>query len=244
VVPDQIIAMGGGGFSMEPENLALDRYVLSHARSGDPVVCFVPTASGDSDSYVRRFYSSFARLQCRPRHLSLFEIPTRDLRSWVCECDVIYVGGGNTRLLLLIWNELGLTDLLRQAMREGTILCGISAGANCWFESSVTDSMGSVEDVWEGKLQALGGLGFLTGSFCPHYDGEAQRRPEYHRLVREGALPAGWAADDGCALHYVDRMLHQVVSSREKARAYRVELKAGEVVETPRDALQLERVRV
>ena len=243
MVPEQIIAMGGGGFSMEPENLALDRYVLSHARSGDPIVCFVPTASGDSDNYVRKFYASFSGLSCRPRHLSLFEIPTRDLRSYLCESDVIYVGGGNTRLLLLIWNELGLPDLLRQAVREGTILCGISAGANCWFDGSVTDSMGSVVDAWDGRLRALGGLGFVSGSFCPHYDGEEHRRAEYHRLVREGELPAGWAADDGCALHFVDRSLDKVVTSRAESRAYRVELKDGEVVETPREALPLERFR-
>jgi peptidase E len=243
MVPEQIIAMGGGGFSMEPQNLALDRYVLSHARAADPIVCFVPTASGDSDVYIRKFYASIGAMRCRPRHLSLFELPTRDLRAYVCESDVIYVGGGNTRLLLLIWNELGLPDLLRQAMREGTILCGISAGANCWFDGSVTDSMGSVQDTWDGKLQALAGLGFLSGSFCPHYDGEAYRRPEYQRLVREGALAAGWAADDGCALHFVDRTLDKVVSSRGESRAYRVELRDGEVVETPREALLLGSVR-
>jgi peptidase E len=243
VVPEQIVAMGGGGFSMEPEDLALERYVLSHARSADPVVCFVPTASGDSDTYLRRFYSSLTGFRCRPRHLSLFEVPTRDLRGYVCEADVIYVGGGNTRLLLLIWNELGLPDLLRLALREGTILCGISAGANCWFESSVTDSLGSVQDAWDGSFGALPGLNFLSGSFCPHYDGEARRRPEYHRLVRDGALPAGWAADDGCALHFVDRSLEKVVTSRPQSRAYRVELHHGEVVETPLEASLLEAVR-
>ncbi len=207
------------------------------------MVCFVPTASGDNDLYVRKFYSSLTMLGCRPRHLSLFDVPTRDLRSYVCECDVIYVGGGNTRLLLLIWNELGLPDLLRQALREGTILCGISAGANCWFDGSVTDSLGSVQDGWDGHLRALGGLSFLSGSFCPHYDGETHRRAEYHRLVREGALPNGWAADDGCALHFVDRTLDKVVTSRPAARAYRVELRDGEAVETPHDAMPLEPVR-
>ena len=242
-MPEQIIAMGGGGFSMEPENLALDRYVLSQARAADPIVCFVPTASGDSDNYARRFYDSYSLLGCRPRCLSLYHLPTRDLRSYLGECDVVYVGGGNTRLLLLIWHELGLPDLLRQALREGTILAGISAGANCWFQSSVTDSMGSVIDAWDGQLQALEGLGFLTGSFCPHYDGEASRRAEFHRLVKEGALPAGWAADDGCALHFVDRVLDKVVTSRREAHAYRVELRDSAVEETPHEARLLERVR-
>jgi len=243
VLPEQIIAMGGGGFSMEPENLALDRYVLSHARAADPKVCFVPTASGDSENYIRRFYDSFTSLPCRPRHLSLFNLPTRDLRSYLCECDVIYVGGGNTRLLLLIWQELGVPDLLRQAVREGTILAGVSAGANCWFDASVTDSMGSVQDAWDGRLGAVAGFGFLSGSFCPHYDGEKHRRPEYHRLIQEGALPSGWAADDGCALHFVDRILEKVVTSRPPAAAFRVELRDGAVAETPREPRLLEPVR-
>jgi peptidase E len=244
LVPEQIIAMGGGGFSMEPENLALDRYVLAQARAANPIVCFIPTASGDSDLYVRKFYDSFSMLGCRPRCLSLYKLPTRDLQSYLCESDVVYVGGGNTRLMLLIWSELGLPDLLRQAVREGTILTGISAGANCWFEGSVTDSMGSLQDGWDGRLAALAGVGFLSGSFCPHYDGEAHRRSEFHRLVKEGALPNGWAADDGCALHFIDRALDKVVTSRPSARAYRVEVHSGEVTETPRDALLLEPVRI
>src|SRR5688500_8889438 len=219
--------MGGGGFSMEPQNLALDRYVLAQARAANPIVCFVPTASGDSDNYVRRFYDSFSMLACRPRCLSLYKLPTRDLRSYLGESDVVYVAGATTRLMLLIWNELGLPHLLRQVVRGATILTGISAGASCAFEGSVTDSMGSMQDAWDGRLAALGGVGFLSGSFCPHYDGEAQRRAEFHRLVKEGTLPNGWAADDGCALHFVDRALDKVVTSRPAARAYRVEMHQG-----------------
>jgi peptidase E len=244
VLPEQIVAIGGGGFSTEPQNLALDRYLLAQARAADPVVCFVPTASGDNDRYITRFYDAFSSLRCRPRHLSVFNnLPSRDMRSWVCECDVIYVGGGNTRLLLLIWQALGLPDLFRQALREGTILCGISAGANCWFDASVTDSVGSVQDAWDGQYAALDGLGFLSGSFCPHYDAEARRRPEYHRLLQQGALPGGWAADDGCAVHFVDRVVEKVVSSRAAAAAYRVELRDGGVIETPQEPRLLEPVR-
>src|SRR5687767_10239837 len=100
----QIIAMGGGGFSMEPENPLLDDYVLQHARQPYPVVCFVPTASGDSKDYVERFYSAFETKPCRPRHLSVFE-PPRDLPEFVGECDIIYVGGGSTRNLVVLWRE-------------------------------------------------------------------------------------------------------------------------------------------
>ena len=58
----QIIAMGGGGFSMEPDNLALDRYVLKQAHRTRPRVCFLPTASGDADNYIVKFYEAFVTL--------------------------------------------------------------------------------------------------------------------------------------------------------------------------------------
>lgn len=211
----QIIAMGGGGFSMEPENLALDRYVLQQTHKADPRVCFLPTASGDSDSYILNFYKSFSTLPCQTNYLSLFRPPTADLEGFIMEQDVIYVGGGSTRSLMALWREFGLDTFLHKAYQAGTVLAGISAGANCWFEDCSTDSL-------PGEFQVLACLGFLKGSFCPHYDGEAERRPSYQRLIGQGALKGGLAADDGAAVHFIDEELIRVVSSRPDARAYQV----------------------
>jgi peptidase E len=214
--------MGGGGFSMEPDNLCLDRYILQHARNTNPTVCFLPTASGDSDGYIVRFYSAFNKLRCRPRHLSLFRQPS-DLSGVVSECDVIYVGGGNTRNMLAIWRACGLDALLRRAWESGTVLCGLSAGAICWFEQGHTDSAGS--------LDAMTCLGFLPGSCTPHYDGEPGRRPSYHALIQRGELSAGYALDDGAALHFIGDGLAHVVSSRPAARAFHVRSENGTIIE-------------
>ena len=211
----QIITMGGGGFSMEPENLALDRYVLQQSHKENPKVCFLPTASGDADGYILNFYKSFTTLPCQPNYLSLFRPPTADLEGFTMEQDVIYVGGGSTRSLMALWREFGLDTFLHKAYQTGTVLAGISAGANCWFEDCSTDSL-------PGEFQVLACLGFLKGSFCPHYDSEAERRPSYQRLIGQGALKGGLAADDGAAVHFIDEELVRVVSSRPDARAYRV----------------------
>ena len=224
----QVIAMGGGGFSMEPENLALDRYALAQTGKGRPKVCFVPTASGDSDTYIQKFYDSYKTLECVPTHLSLFKPPTTDFNSFVKEQDLIYVGGGNTRNLMVLWRNWGLDTIFHSAMEQGIVMAGISAGSLCWFEQGVTDSMKTPDST---RLASIPCLGFLKGSNCPHYDGEEYRRAEYHRLLFEGQIIDGWAADDGVALHYVDGKLETVVSSRNNAFAYRVELKAGEVFE-------------
>jgi dipeptidase E len=221
----QIVAMGGGGFLMEPENPLLDDYVLSLVRRR-PRVLFVPTASGDAPSFLERFATAFPRTRARASVLSLFRRDGRDLATTVLAQDVVYVGGGNTANQLVVWRLHGLDRILRKAWRAGVVLCGVSAGALCWFECGTTDSFSPA-------LSPLDdGLALLPGSFSPHYDGEARRRPLHRGAVASGVLPSGYAADDGAALHFVGRRLHAVVASRPNARGWRIERRGRRVVET------------
>ncbi|KQU12948.1 peptidase [Bacillus sp. Leaf13] len=211
----QIIALGGGGFSMEPDNPLLDLYILKQVMKSKPKICFIPTASGDSDNYISRFYNFFNEQNCKPSHLSLFKPPTRELDSFILEKDIVYVGGGNTKNLLTLWKEWGLDDILKRAWNQGVILAGVSAGSICWFEEGVTDSFGD-------GLEPIKCLGFLKGSNCPHYDGEIERRPAYHKLVESNKIQSGIATDDGVAIHYKEQEISKIVSSRPNAKAYRV----------------------
>jgi dipeptidase E len=225
-VGGQILAMGGGGFMME-QGSPLDDLLLSLSPAERPRVCFVPTPTGDSDRAIAAFFEAFASRSCEPSCLRLFgtpEGPTEQLRDQ----DVVYVSGGNTANALAVWRLHGVDLALQEAWERGAVLGGVSAGANCWFECCVTDSFGV-------QLDALrDGLAILSGSFCPHYDGEELRRPVYRRLVDEGFAP-GYAADDGAALHFVGTELREVVTSRPEAQAYRVEAGA----ETALDARML-----
>lgn len=226
-----IVAMGGGGFSMEPETPLLDDFVLSLSRRQPARVCFIPTASADSAHYIAQFYRAFSG-RCIPTDLTLNDPPslprrparTSDLAAYVAEQDVFYVGGGNTAHLLALWRVHGLDALLADAWRKGAVLSGLSAGMLCWFRAGVTDSFGGLEPLRDG-------LGLIDATACPHYDGEAERRPTYHRLVAEG-FPPGWAADDGAALHFRGTELVEAVGSRPHAGVYRVEKANGAVTET------------
>lgn len=217
---------------MEPENPALDRYILQQTGQARPKVCFFPHATDDAVRYVRNFYEAFTRLDVRPSALSLFNPPTADLASFLLEQDVIYVGGGNTKSMLALWREWGVDTILRTAWENGIVLAGISAGAICWFEQGLTDSI-------PGPYTALKCLGFLPGSCSPHYDGEVQRRPRFHLLLAEGKIQPGLALDDGAAAHFVDGELRQVVTSRPNARAYRLDMVTGQVVERALDVSYL-----
>ena len=128
----QIIPIGGGGFYRDAENLALEKYVIRQSGAENARVCFVPTASGEPDHYVASFYSAFLKLGCRPSVLTFFK-RTPDLRSLLLDQDVIYVGGGNTKSLLAVWSDWGVSEILREAWQSGVVLTGVSAGAICWF---------------------------------------------------------------------------------------------------------------
>ena len=219
----QIVAMGGGGWGMEPDNPLLDRYIYELSDKAEPRICFLPTASGDSEEYIERFYRHFVPKPAHLSHLSLFEPPTSDLEAFILERDIIYVGGGNTKNLIALWKEWQLDRILRKAWNRGIILCGVSAGSICWFEQGVTDSI-------PGERTVLKCLGFLTGSNCPHYNWEAYRNG-YHNLLYKGLISPGYAADDGVALHFTSDRLPEIVSSRPDAKAYYLENQNGEVIE-------------
>ena len=219
-----IFAMGGGGFTMEPDNPALDDFILSLADAREPRILFLPTASGDPAMQIARFQARFGDHACRPRHLSLFRLhgTTDSLAETILGQDVIYVGGGSMRNLIAIWRAHGLDALLVEAWRRGVVLAGLSAGAMCWFTGGVTRSSGPPEPI--------AGLGLLPGSLTVHADGEPERLPVWLDAVRTGALPGGWAADDGVGLLFRGDELERVVASRPGAAAQRADAVAGELV--------------
>ncbi len=218
-----IVAIGGGSL-LDPDS-KLESLVLELSGVESPRVCFLATAFADHSERILGFYQAFGTRGCTPTHLELFGRPDRPAAR-LADQDVIYVSGGNTANALALWRVHGIDVALRSAYERGAVLAGWSAGANCWFEDSVTDSFG--------PLRALGdGLGFLGGSFCPHYDSELERRPTYQRLVANGMAP-GFAADDDAAFVFSGGELEEVVSQRDGARGYRVTEAGEEALEARR----------
>ena len=214
---------------MEAGNPLLDDYVLSLAGVARPRVCFLGTASGDADDYVVRFYREFAGARAEASHVGLFRRRrgTADVRRHLLSQDLIYVGGGSLVSLLGVWRAHGIDRILRDAWEAGIVLCGLSAGALCWFSHALTAYYGPPEQVE--------GLAMLPWSFTAHYNSEPERRAEFHRLL-VGGMPSGYAADDGAALHFVGRGLHRVVGSRPGVAGYALRRGPDGVIEDRLDA--------
>lgn len=237
--PKQIIALGGGGFSMEPDNPLLDEYILSQANAAKPKICFIGTASGDNLNYIDRFYKFFGQQDCVPTHLSLFKLPTLDFEDYLLPNHIIYVGGGSTTNLMLLWQHWGLDKVIAKAYQEGTLLTGISAGSICWFEEGLSEVIENEDVPAEQRLKKVKGLGLLNGSHCPHFDGEAYRQASYFDLVKKEKILPGYAVDDGVGLHFIDGVYSKSIASRPNAKAFYVSKTA--TVELPTTYLGNER---
>jgi peptidase E len=220
----------GGGFlpflGVPPVVAAM----LAETGRPDPTLCLVPTGDETDlrwlDATARTLRSSTATV-C---DLRLFPAPNvADPADRLRSADAIFVGGGSTANMLAVWRAHGLDDVLRDAWAAGTVVGGVSAGAMCWFEASLTDSFGPA-------LHPLpDGLGIVGGRFCPHFDRD-RRRPRYRETVGDGSLPAGIACEDGVTVHFADDELVEVLAERRASRAWHLERGAdGDVVETPLD---------
>ncbi len=226
-----IVTLGGAGFSMGGEDSRIDDFLLDLTGKVTPKMCFVPTASGDDRGYIQRFEAAFQgrattsvlSLYCKDDQESWFLDPTGLL-----EQDVVYVGGGSTANLLAVWRVHGMRDVLRDVAAKGSILTGVSAGMNCWFEASSTDSFGQLAPLQDG-------LGLLPGSACPHYLGEAERRAKYRGWVASQQLPDGYAADDYTAIVFRDGEFVEAIAEQPNHPAYRVERREDAAVEAELD---------
>ncbi len=221
----QIIAIGGGGFGRNPGEGIIEEYIIKQSKVERPNICFIPTATGDNEAYKVNFYSTFSKLNCSPSHLDFFK-RTPNLKELCCSQDIIFVGGGNTKSMLAVWKEWGLVKILEEAYESGTIMCGVSAGAICWFENGITDS-------WEDELKIINCMGFIPGSCCPHYDEEPERKPSLHKFLSEGALENCNAIDGGCALHIKDGVDYKAIVFAQKKNAYLVTKNNGLILESP-----------
>jgi dipeptidase E len=226
VAERQIVAIGGGKFCVE-----LARFLVELSGKERPRALYIGTAIAEDPAAALLMYDRFGP-RVELSRLEFFPWPPDDLRSTVLDQDLIFVGGGNTANMLAIWRVHGVDELLREAHERGVVLSGSSAGGICWFEHGVTDSFGP-------QLDRMECLGFLPGSFCPHWDDEELRKPRYRELLKDG-LAGGYAADAGVGLRYVDGELREVVACEKGSTAYRVELRDGEVVETAIEARTLE----
>jgi aminopeptidase N len=227
----QIIAIGGGGFGRNPSDRKIEQYIVNQQDKKHPNVCFIPTATGDNDAYKVNFYDVFTKLECNPTHIDFFK-RTMDLKEHIKKQDIIFVGGGNTKSMLAVWKDWGLDSLLEEAYKNGVIMCGVSAGAICWFNKGITDS-------WADDLAIMDCLGFVDGVCCPHYDEEPARRPYVKAKLDRADFDECIGVEGNAALHIINEESYKSVNFGDNKNSYRISLKDNIVDEDPFESIKI-----
>ena len=209
-IEKKIVAIGGGGFTHKSD-AKLDKFILSQCKKSKIKFGFLPTASKDSSEKINLFYNELKKYDLELSHFELCK-NINGFYDWVFKNDIIYVGGGNTSFMLKIWEKNKLVNIFKEAYNSGIILSGVSAGAICWFDWSLTDSLGP-------EYKPLKGINLISGSCTPH-SSELKRLEKFKLEIKNNKLPPGIAIDDGVAVLFVNGKAKEVCSSRDNCGAY------------------------
>ncbi|KKQ32640.1 MAG: Peptidase E [candidate division TM6 bacterium GW2011_GWF2_37_49] len=223
----KIVAIGGGEINKR-ETLAIDQEIIRLSGKKHPSVLFIPTASSDAKEYVDDFIDYYCKhLSCKVDVMKLIKqnISTEEIRDKILSSDIVYVDGGNT-LMMKLWRKLGVDKILEEAYEKNIVLCGISAGAICWFKFGNSDSRQFKNPA--APLIRVSGLGLLDGLLCPHYHSKkyAKGRADSLKKMMKRTPGKALAIDDFCAIAFVDDS-YNVLTSSPGAHAYKVYWKRG-----------------
>lgn len=227
---DQYIFPYGGG-----QNKLFIKEIIKLTGKERPKICYLPTASGDSERAIIRWYELVHDLSVEPSVQKVWISSYNQKKSFeevLLSMDAILVGGGNTLNMMAIWKTQGIDVVLKKALEKGIILAGGSAGSLCWFDNGTTDSRPI-------ELTVVDGLGFLPFSHSPHYHSEEYRQPLYHKNIQNGIFKAGYAMDNYSGIIFKNGKPFKVVSLGDEYNSYYVSLKDGKVVEEKLEAIIL-----
>ena len=209
-IKKKIIAIGGGGFTHHSDE-SLDQFVLDQSKKINNKIGFLATASKDDKEKISSFYKRFGNIESELSHFNL-TLDVDGFSEWILEKDIIYIGGGNTVFMLEIWRKYKLEQIFKNAYEKGIILSGVSAGAVCWFDWILSDSVGP-------GFNPLRGINLISGSCTPHST-NIKRINQFESDIKDSKLPNGIAIDDGVAVVFIDGKPTEVYSSRKNHKAY------------------------
>tara|TARA_X000001036_G_scaffold222940_1_gene208649 strand:+ start:789 stop:1481 length:693 start_codon:yes stop_codon:yes gene_type:complete len=209
-IEKKIIAIGGGGFTHQADE-SLDQFVVDQSKKINNKIGFLATASNDDKKKISLFYTRFENTESELSHFNLTS-DVNGFSEWILNKDIVYIGGGNTKFMLEIWKNNMLENIFKKAYESGIILSGVSAGAVCWFEWILSDSVSP-------GFKPLKGINLISGSCTPH-SSNIERINQFQQDIKNGKLPHGIAIDDGVAVVFIDGKPTEVYSARNNHEAY------------------------
>lgn len=212
----RLVAIGGGEIRNHT-TLTVDTFIAGLVKNPEKrtYALFIPTASHDSKPYFNSFRKTYtSKLDCKVdlAIITKNEMTMEHISEKFEKADIIYVGGGDTAYMLEEWKKCGLDKMILEAYHRGVVLCGLSAGAICWFEKAHSDYM-QIEGKSD-EYAILDGLGVLEGICVPHYS-EKDRIDSWQKM--KGNFSKALCIENDCGVYFEDEKL---VCSIGEGKAY------------------------
>ena len=193
----RIVASGGISFNDE-EGLKVFQKIVDLCNSAEPKVLYVPTAGHDNYDDFDDLKKQFSDLGCKEYDVLVLtdeSLTYEEMKNKIISSDIIFVGGGNLKFLMDVWNRTGATEVFKEAYEKNIVLSGSSSGGMCWFERGYDDCGENAEFMF------IDCLGLIPGCNCPHYHSEYWQ--SFDNVVSDQDLD-GIGVDGDAALVMVD----------------------------------------
>lgn len=179
----KLVAIGGGengrkisDSQFKPyETEPMDREIIKLTGKGNPNFLFLAHSHARSIPIQESYYQTMQKIYgekffCDCKMLKSDELDNKEKVNELIEwADIIYEGGGDTLTMINLWKEHGFDKVLRDAWSNGKVICGVSAGAICWFDSCNSDSI-IIQKGEDNPLISVDCLGWINLHITPHCD--------------------------------------------------------------------------
>ncbi len=221
----KIIAIGGGEIAKplgsEKDTTEIDKEIIKLTGLKNPKLLFISTASSDALGYIENVKKHFGkRLKCQVDTLELLKnkYSKKELSEKVLESNIIYVGGGNTAMMLKVWKKYGMDKLLEKAYKKGVVLAGLSAGSICWFKYGSSDSKRFTDP--SAPLIRVPALNFIKFGHCPHHNQRKSKNDSLESIIKK-KNDVAIALDDCCAMEVINDT-YKIISTKKGGKAYKI----------------------
>lgn len=212
----KIVAIGGGengrsldnGKKMPYETEIMDREIIRLTGKEKPNFLFMVHAQASLESQeeyfqtMKKIYGE--KFGCVCLDLKSNELDDiRKVKEKINWADIIYEGGGDTEIMIELWKNKGFDDILYNAWNDGKVICGISAGAVCWFKSCDSEKSSN-------KPANVECLKWFNAHFTPHCEEHGRYETTRENLKENGLV--GLILSDCAALEIIDNQYRMIVS--------------------------------
>ena len=220
----KLVAIGGGKipkWSFETkddketkyETKAIDEEIVRISGKVNPRMIFIGTASKENEYYFNAIKDIYEALGAEVTNLSLEDFnemhETKEeyinrIRNLILDSDIIYIGGGNTKYMIEKWKEFYIENILKEALADGTVLAGFSAGSYIMFKFN---------------YELIQGMDLISMVNIVHYDEKSEEKREaFRKTILDKKMP-GIALDNGIALEVIDDSV-RIIKALKNAKAY------------------------